>query len=100
MLILLSLGALVSAHALPGLLIVKLLDIGRDREERWVLAAVLGLSLSVGTLAEPLPPHPADWRFSARSAQEVHGHYAKRVEDLARELQASLEVGAQAAIQK
>jgi len=42
MLILLSVGALVSAQLLPGLLLVKLLDIGRDREEVLVFAAVLG----------------------------------------------------------
>lgn len=41
MLALTSLAALVLAQFLPGLLVVKLLDIGRDREERFVMAAVL-----------------------------------------------------------
>jgi hypothetical protein len=36
-----ALAALFVAQFLPGLLLVKLLDIGRDREERFVLAAVL-----------------------------------------------------------
>ena len=37
----LSVLALVVAQFLPGLLAVKLLDIGRDREECYVLSAVL-----------------------------------------------------------
>ncbi|HSF19898.1 MAG TPA: hypothetical protein VLK65_30535 [Vicinamibacteria bacterium] len=37
-----ALAAIVAAHFLPGLLLVKLLDLGRDLEERWVLALVLG----------------------------------------------------------
>jgi hypothetical protein len=37
-----SLAALALAQFLPGLLLVKLLDVGRSREERLVLAAVLG----------------------------------------------------------
>ena len=41
MLVLSSLAALFLAQFLPGLLVVKLLDIGRDREERFVMAAVL-----------------------------------------------------------
>ncbi len=42
MLVLSSLAALFLAQFLPGLLLVKLLDVGRDREERFVIAAVLG----------------------------------------------------------
>jgi hypothetical protein len=41
-----SLAALALAQFLPGLLLVKLLDLGRSREERFVLAAVLGGPLS------------------------------------------------------
>ena len=41
MLVLSSLAALFLVQFLPGLLVVKLLDIGRDREERFVMAAVL-----------------------------------------------------------
>ena len=37
-----ALAALAFAQYLPGLLVVKLLDVGRDREERYVMAAVLG----------------------------------------------------------
>jgi hypothetical protein len=37
-----SLAALAVAQFLPGLLLVKLLDLGRSREERLLLAAVLG----------------------------------------------------------
>ena len=41
MVVLSSLAALFLVQFLPGLLVVKLLDIGRDREERFVMAAVL-----------------------------------------------------------
>ena len=41
MLFLLALLALTVAQFLPGLVIVKLLDIGRDREECYILSAVL-----------------------------------------------------------
>jgi hypothetical protein len=41
MLFLLALLALTVAQFLPGLVIVKLLDIGRDREEGYILSAVL-----------------------------------------------------------
>lgn len=41
MLVLASLAALLLAQLLPGLLVVKLLDIGREREERFVMAAVV-----------------------------------------------------------
>ncbi|GMR23036.1 MAG: hypothetical protein BMS9Abin37_1429 [Acidobacteriota bacterium] len=42
MLVLSSLAALFLAQFLPGFLLVKLLDVGRDREERFVMAAVFG----------------------------------------------------------
>ncbi len=38
MLVLSSLAALFLVQFLPGLLVVRLLDIGRDREERFVMA--------------------------------------------------------------
>ena len=41
MLVLTAVAALFVAQFLPGLLVVKLLDIGRDREERFVMATVL-----------------------------------------------------------
>jgi hypothetical protein len=37
-----SLAVLVFAHVLPGLFLVKLLDLGEGREERFLVAAVLG----------------------------------------------------------
>jgi len=37
-----SLAALGFAHLLPGLFVSKLLDLGRSREERFLMAAVLG----------------------------------------------------------
>ena len=46
MLILDSFIALAVAHFLPGLLIVKLLNIGRDREERFVFCCVFGGPIS------------------------------------------------------
>ena len=39
--VLASLAALVTAQFLPGLLIVKLGDLGRNLEERWVFSAIL-----------------------------------------------------------
>jgi len=41
-----SLAALGFAHVFPGLLLAKLLDLGRSREERLLMAAVLGGPIS------------------------------------------------------
>ena len=58
MLFLLALLALAVAQFLPGLVAVKLLDIGRDREECYVLAAVLSGPIAAAVYLVTLL---ADW---------------------------------------
>jgi hypothetical protein len=54
MLYLASFGALALAHLLPGRLLAEWLRVGRDREERWIAAAVLGGPLAASAHAASL----------------------------------------------
>lgn len=74
------LAALLMAHFVPGLAFVRALGLGRDRPERWILAAVCGAPLAAAFywMALWIGWSPIYWCFIAASVMGMVGAVAFR----------------------